>query len=254
MIISKIVEHNFSRHPEKYNNIAETQKKVAAKVAYSVVENIGKQSNSLDILEIGCGTGFLTSDLMMRFPEANFTITDISPAMLDFCRNSVPNTKSANFALCDITRECPNGLFDIITSSLAFQWVEDMTTLLNNLCNHLKPGGFLIFSTLTKGTFANVADIFCNNNLEFPMPKLQIPAELEKSTSCFHNVSVTEEIFTETYDSIKDFLNHIHSVGAGNATGDHLSTSALRKIIRENKNRTITVEYNVAFVECGKAK
>ena len=254
MIISKIVEHNFSRHPEEYNRIAETQKKVAAKIATVVADAQERTSTQLDILEIGCGTGFLTSDLMMRFPEANFTITDLSPAMLHFCKKNVPPVKSAKFELCDITRECPDAQFDIITSSLAFQWVEDMKTLINNLCNHLKPDGALIFSTLTEGTFANIVDIFSKYNLLFPMPQLQRTEKLKALATCFQKATITEKKFTETYDSIKEFLNHIHSVGAGNATGEHLPVSALRKIIKDEKNKKLTVEYNVAFIECRKVK
>ncbi len=254
MIISKIVEHNFSRFPEEYNNIAETQKKVAAKIANLIAQEQVLNSSPVDILEIGCGTGFLTKDLMTRFPKANFTVTDISPAMLSFCKNSMPPVKSANFAICDITTDTPGGMFDIITSSLAFQWIEDMRTLAKNLCSHLKPGGSLIFSTLTEGTFANIADIFKKQMLDFPMPKLVTASELTTITSCFQKTSINEEIFTETYDSIKDFLNHIHHVGAGNATGEHIPVSALRKIIREEKNNQLTVEYNVAFIECRKIK
>ena len=254
MIISKIVEHNFSRYPEKYNNIADTQKKVAAKVADSVTKNLGKECTDLEMLEIGCGTGFLTRELMQRFPEADFSVTDISPAMLDFCKANMPPVKSANFAVCDITSECPEGTFDLITSSLAFQWVENMQELMKKLKGLLKPGGSLIFSTLTEGTFANIATIFKNHNIIFPMPKLLTLLELKEVASCFRELSVREEILTESYDSIKDFLDHIHHVGAGNATGEHLSVSDIRGIMRAEKNTKITVEYIVAFMECRKSK
>jgi len=254
MIISKIVEHNFSRYPEEYNNIAETQKKVAAKIAETITESCIPLSDNLHILEIGCGTGFLTQKLMQRFPNANFTICDISPAMLDFCRKSMPPVKSANYAVCDITTDCPAGEFDIITSSLAFQWVEDMQKLMERLRNKLNPGGSLTFSTLAKGTFANIANIFSSYDIEFPMPHLLSIDELRKRTSCFDKVSIKEEIFTESYNSIKQFLNHIHHVGAGNATGEHLPVSAIRKILRSEKNSHITVEYNVALIECRRAK
>lgn len=252
MIISKLVEHNFSKHPEKYNNIAETQKKTAAKVAETVVQHLTDPDPDLKILEIGCGTGFLTRELMQRFPEADFAVTDISPAMLSFCKANMPPVNSANFAVCDITSETPEGKFDLITSSLAFQWIEDMPGLMNKLYNLLNPGGLLVFSTLTEGTFADIAEIFKNHNINFPMPPLMPTSKIEDVASCFSAASVQEERLTEQYDSIKDFLDHIHYVGAGNATGSHLSVSELRKVMRAEKNRKITAEYIVAFVTCRK--
>jgi malonyl-CoA O-methyltransferase len=38
------------------------------------------------VLEIGCGTGFLSEALLARLPAASLTATDIAPAMLERAR------------------------------------------------------------------------------------------------------------------------------------------------------------------------
>ena len=252
MIIPKIVEQNFSKHPEDYNKIADTQREVAAKVAELIEDNC-RTGEVLKILEIGCGTGFLSKEVMKRMPESDFLITDISPAMLEFCQTEIPAGISAKFAICDITQGAPDGIFDVITSSLAFQWVEDFEELIKDLHRHLTPEGELIFTTLTEGTFANIATIFEESDTLFPLPEMLSVEKLKQTVSCFENITLIEETYTEKYNSIKEFLDHIHKVGAGNATGEHLSISKLRQIIKENRDSgEIIAEYKVAFVVCRK--
>ena len=253
MIISNIVKQNFSRHPEDYDYIAKTQRKVAKKVA-NLVESKCSTKAMQNILEIGCGTGFLTRDLIQRIPNAQFTITDISPAMLHFCKKNIPKSNNiVKFAINDITKGCPNGPFDLITSSLAFQWVENFNKLIQELYTHLSSNGSLIFTILITETFKNIATLFEKHNLIFPMPKLLSVQDIKNTISCFKNIAVIEKTYSENYNSIKDFLNHIHKVGAGNATGTQIPISKLRQILKNNiENKELIVKYKVAFVICKK--
>ena len=52
------------------------------------------------------------------------------------------------------------------------------------------------------------------------------------------SVEIIEGIYLEKFNSsIKEFLDHIHKIGAGNATGERTPVSKLREIIKEeNKN------------------
>ena len=37
------------------------------------------------ILELGCGTGFLSQGLVQLFPQNDLEITDLAPGMVEFC-------------------------------------------------------------------------------------------------------------------------------------------------------------------------
>lgn len=54
------------------------------------------------ILEVGCGTGFLTQMLHEAWPEAELIATDIAPKMLERARNRVG--KRVQFCEMDAAR------------------------------------------------------------------------------------------------------------------------------------------------------
>lgn len=105
------------------------------------------------ILEIGCGTGFLTRDIQMRWPGAKLVATDISPGMLDRAASS--GLVAGTFLQMDGEAPSFQGeWFDLILSSLAFQWFDDLPGAIGRLAALLRPGGSLIFSTMGQGSFA----------------------------------------------------------------------------------------------------
>ena len=103
------------------------------------------------ILEIGCGTGLLTRELARRLGPADWTLTDISPAMLEIARLGPAPQGSVRYAALD--GEHPDALpggYDLICSSLAVQWFGDLNAGLGRLAALLAPGGHLAIATLAE--------------------------------------------------------------------------------------------------------
>ncbi|MEA3389689.1 methyltransferase domain-containing protein [Sphingobium sp. CCH11-B1] len=104
------------------------------------------------ILEIGCGTGLLTRDIQARWPAAELTATDISPGML--AQAAAQGRVAGTFLTMDGEAPAFDGpWFDLILSSLAFQWFDDLSAAIARLAALLRPGGSLIFSTMGRGSF-----------------------------------------------------------------------------------------------------
>ncbi|HEX4095209.1 MAG TPA: methyltransferase domain-containing protein, partial [Caulobacteraceae bacterium] len=74
----------FDAAAETYDAAAPVQRAVAARLAEKIAAL--PLPPKPRILEIGCGTGFLTAALRERLPGGEWLITDISPRMLDACR------------------------------------------------------------------------------------------------------------------------------------------------------------------------
>lgn len=97
------------------------------------------------ILDIGCGMG----QHAMQYSKAGAASvlgTDISEKMLEYARenNSAENITYLRLAFEDL--EQLDEKFDVITSSLAFDYSEDFALLMKNIYALLNDGGYLVFS------------------------------------------------------------------------------------------------------------
>jgi ubiquinone/menaquinone biosynthesis C-methylase UbiE len=99
----------------------------------------------LRVLEVGCGSGILTSWLVDQ--GAAVTAMDVSPAMLDLARQSIGDR--AELALADLAATLPfeTAGFDIAVASLVLHYVRDWAGALRELRRVLSPEGAVVFST-----------------------------------------------------------------------------------------------------------
>ena len=254
MIFSDLVKKRFSRNPEYYDSQADVQKTVSANLAEMISASVDKSAVA-SVMEIGCGTGFLTRRLFRLFPDAEFAVTDLSPAMFSYCERSSAKLAdelgvSARFEVFDASHDSLNCSQDLITSSLAFQWIENFADLFERSRAALSDGGTLAFATLAEGTFSSVLESFASHGMDLPMPALPNFAELRVALANFADVEFRHETLREEFDSMGAFLRHLREIGAGNATGKPLPTGKLAKLIRERGDERIVAEYEVAYAIC----
>ncbi|MBQ8171394.1 MAG: class I SAM-dependent methyltransferase [Oscillospiraceae bacterium] len=97
------------------------------------------------VLDLGCGFGHNCIEFIRR-GAAHVTGIDISKKMLTVAQreNSHPDIEYINMSMTDIDRI--NGCFDLVYSSLAFHYIEDMPKLMADIARLLKKGGILLFS------------------------------------------------------------------------------------------------------------
>lgn len=82
------------------------------------------------IVDLGCGTGNLTSLLAQRWPEADITGIDSSEEMIERARRDHPST---TWRHGDIETWEPDSPLDLIFSNAALHWVDDHQTLFRRL-------------------------------------------------------------------------------------------------------------------------
>jgi trans-aconitate 2-methyltransferase len=92
------------------------------------------------VVDLGCGPGNVTPLLAQRFPEADVTGVDTSPAMLARARAACPGCR---FVQGDAATWQPEAPPDVIFSNAALHWVGGHETLFPRLLGLLAPGGIL---------------------------------------------------------------------------------------------------------------
>jgi trans-aconitate methyltransferase len=98
------------------------------------------------ILDIGCGTGHLTSQIAES--GAQVVGVDRSPAMIAAARKAYPNLK---FEVAD-ARELPFQVeFEAVFSNAALHWIHESELVIRNIGKALRPGGRFVAEFGGKG-------------------------------------------------------------------------------------------------------
>lgn len=78
------------------------------------------------ILDLGCGTGIISS-LLAAQGYKHLTLVDFSRRMLDAAKMK-PGLHGASFILADVTKELPDGKYDLVVSVMLFNTFDEKVT------------------------------------------------------------------------------------------------------------------------------
>lgn len=231
---------------DAYDRSAGIQAVVAEALAAAIAEE--SLSPSPRTLEIGCGTGLLTTALRTNVAVGPMLVTDIAPAMLARCRARLGQGPDLSFAAMDGERPAVASGFDLIASSLAAQWFEDLEGTLGRLAALLRPGGLLAVTTLAAGTFREWerAQAGLGRSLTVPAYPAIETLRLLRFAGC------TSEIRLDHHrDPHRDgaaFLKSLRAIGAHTPAprAAAFSPGTLRRTLRAFEAEGATVTYVVA--------
>lgn len=91
--------------------------------------------------EVGPGPGTWTSLLLSAFPNASFTLVDISEEMLSQARNVLPLDRAITYAHTDLLKYESTAPSDFFFSSRAIEYIEDKPSALKKVSQILAPNG-----------------------------------------------------------------------------------------------------------------
>ncbi len=199
------------------------------------------------VLEIGCGTGFLTTALLDHLPACSWLATDISPRMLASC--TARTDPRVELRLMDGEHpELEERDFDLIVSSMAVQWFENVGTGLRRLHALLRPGGLLAVTTLGSSTFHEWREACISAGGEASNPGYPTKDELQRQLG--PGATVLQQAFPAPFEGTLGFLHHLKSIGARTAAPGHppMSPGTLRNILRKTAGQPFTATYDVLTV------
>ena len=237
MIDKKKLERRFSRNARTYDAYASVQKTMSHKLM-----DLVKVRQVTNILEIGCGTGYLTSLLIQTFPEAKVTALDLASGMIDVAKERMIDEgkeKHVEFICADIETDFPNQVYDLIISNATFQWFNHPSDMAQEILTHLKPEGQCLFSTFGNNTFKELAESFqvarAHMDLEEHVKASQDFLSAYEWVMCLENAKQTsgiraavtsyETMIPEYFENCMAFFKSIKKIGANRASGSRPATS-----------------------------
>ncbi len=140
------LQRAFARAAASYERHDALQREVEARLFDSLDYYDGKPQR---VLDVGCGTARGTARLRKRWRGADVIALDLSPSMLRQARHHVG-------WLRPFARICADGQalpfadrsMDVVYSNLCLQWCDKPRPLLAECARVLKPGGFMVASSL----------------------------------------------------------------------------------------------------------
>lgn len=147
---TELLKRSFSRAADTYEAHARIQDYAAGQLAEMFLSALNGWKPGR-ILEIGAGSGLLTRRMRGYFPQAAYTVNDITDSFAQAYSNlgCLPLIGDAEAAVF------PAGQHSVVSSS-CFQWIKDMPRFLQKLAGCLAPGGMLCFSTFGPDNFSQV--------------------------------------------------------------------------------------------------
>jgi len=214
----KQIENAFDKGATNYDWAALIQRETAEKLI-----NFTPDTAPTKILEIGCGTGFLTKLLVQKYPDSQITATDISGKMIEKCKSKLP---FIHFEKTDGETYEPTTKYDLIISNMTVQWFDNPVTGIDRLKEFLNPNGSLLFSTLGDKSFYQWREILNDMNLSNGL--LKTPE---------YKYIIDEEIEQAIYPKGIDFIKNLKDIGANKSDAKPLSPTQLKQACETLSNK-----------------
>lgn len=145
------VARSFSQAAATYDQVAALQRQVAATLLTKIPAKVFPT-----VVDLGCGTGAITTQLAQRCQAETLLGLDIAEGMLAFARQRWPQ---AELLWCGGDAESlplQDASIDLMFSSLAVQWCADFPRVCDEAMRVLKPGGYCVLATLGPDTLCEL--------------------------------------------------------------------------------------------------
>lgn len=232
----------FNRASLTYDHHAELYRKIAYRL---LIQIDCSQWQPARILDLGCGTGYLTHLLLDRFPHAKIIAVDIAEKMVQTARENLDGQTRVEWLVADAESMDFRswGGFDLIILNAVCHWFQCPQATFARVAEALNVGGRLLVSTYGPDMCYELAAIFRQVEEEWELPT-------ERHLLPFYAVKTWENLFTDIgltpiqsreswvrseYDNCRALLESIKAVGEAYSEANSpliLQTRLLQEVMR----------------------
>jgi len=254
----------FGQAASQYDRYAHLQRQYAEKL----MAFLRAKHSSLPpgrILEIGCGTGFITQQLRAQFPDRALEITDLSPAMLAFCQQQMQrldtpeaarrDRQPANLHFRQMDGEAmmtPPAPYAMIVTGFTIQWFNHPLAALQRYLEWLQPGGILLVAFPDDRSFPEWRLVCQERHLPFtgnPLPATQSLVDGLRHPAV--QIQIQQEMPSYTYRCAADFFRGLKAIGVHySAQGRRLTTAQFRQLLHDldRRSQPVVMSYGITLL------
>lgn len=226
------IAESFSRAAATYDQVAHLQQGVGRDLLNLVPATL----NPATLVDLGCGTGYFSGQLMARFPAALCMGIDLAQGMVTYARDHRP---ADMHWICGDAEAMPvaSATIDLLFSNFALQWCQDMDALMAELYRVLKNDGVLVFSSVGPASLGElrqawqVVDNYVHVNRFTPVENLQ--KALQKAGFTTDLISTDKRV--NFYPQLRELTRELKGLGAHNVNSGRNSGLTGRRHIEALK-------------------
>lgn len=255
-IYKEKIAGNFGRSTGQYDQYAIMQQQSAQALA-RYFPTLAEGLPVGPVLEIGCGTGGLSRELIVALPGRKVELTDLSPAMVDQCRytleSSVVDLGMVTWRTMDAEAMSVRDRYACIVSGVTLQWFVEPQKTLQRLVDALCHGGRLLCSYISNDSFPEWRELCRKNGVDCTVNRLPEGEEISGFLRQMGLVRSWSECMEVSYNSAGDFFSSLKRTGANTARqGRSLTVAQMKRLInswnRESGDGPVRVTYVVQYL------
>lgn len=236
---SQLIKMRFEQAQDSYHKQACVQKQIATSLLAQLQEYA---THFNTILEVGCGTGFLTKLIEQKLSYTNLILNDLYIS-------KYLDTNYNLFLQGDIsTLKLPTEL-DLIISSSTVQWLNNPAQFFKSCAQSLNTQGILCFSSFLPDNFCELKQILKAT------PNYQSIEQLQALLApLFKDISFNTQTITLSFKNPLEILRHIKATGVNAIYTQSLTKTQLLQFCKSIEQATKAhngqeqaLEYNLSY-------
>jgi len=207
------IRRSFAAASVTYDSVAGLQCTVGKELLHTI--DATKLNGTL--LDLGCGTGFLTGELLAHSNHENTIALDIALSMLQTAQAKLADKRNIIYVCADAEQLPFAGQsIDSVFSNLALQWCRDLEAVFTGIKQALKPDGQLVFSTFGPQTLHELKSAWATVDNYSHVNAFYSEAQLKQFLLQvgFNNIQIKSKLYTSCYDSVWTLMQELKQLGA----------------------------------------
>ena len=244
------IKRSFAAASDTYDSVAELQRTVGRELLQAIDTTHLKGT----LLDLGCGTGFLTGELLARSRYESMIALDIALPMLQAAQGKLVDQPNINY-ICADAEHLPLGgqCIDAVLSNLALQWCRNLDAVFTDIKRVLKPEGQLVFSTFGPQTLHELKSAWATVDDYSHVNEFYSEAQLKHFLlqAGFKNSQLKSTVYISRYQSVWTLMQELKHLGAQHVVAGRnkkiTTQTAMQKMITAYEKHNVSDQIPATF-------